>query len=117
MPNYHLENLYACPYLATQSVLSGKWNILLLHHIEGGPIRFNELHRRLEGVSQATLTKQLRQLEEDGLITRTVYAQVPPRVEYELSEIGQEFRMVLEQIEEFGDKYIQYIKTQKGKGS
>ena len=113
MPKYHINNVYACPYLATQTVLSGKWNILLLHHIEDGPIRFNELHRRLTGISQATLTKQLRQLEEDGLITRKVYAQVPPKVEYELSEIGQEFRLVLEQIETFGDKYINLVKSKK----
>ncbi|HEM2866382.1 TPA: helix-turn-helix transcriptional regulator [Streptococcus suis] len=102
-----------CPYVTTQSVLSGKWSMLLLHHIEEGPIRFNELHRRLTGISQATLTKQLRQLEEDGLIVRKVYAQVPPKVEYELSEIGQEFKLVLEQIEVFGDKYIEFVKAKK----
>lgn len=102
-----------CPYVTTQSVLSGKWSILLLHHIEEGPIRFNELHRRLTGISQATLTKQLRQLEDDGLITRKVYAQVPPKVEYELSEIGQEFKLVLQQIEVFGDKYINFVKSKK----
>ncbi|AGL48389.1 Transcriptional regulator, HxlR family [Streptococcus suis TL13] len=69
------------------------------------------MHRRLTGISQATLTKQLRQLEDDGLITRKVYAQVPPKVEYELSEIGQEFKMVLQQIEVFGDKYINFVKS------
>ncbi|HGK7331251.1 TPA: helix-turn-helix transcriptional regulator [Streptococcus suis] len=113
MPDYHTKNIYACPYLVTQTDLSGKWNILLLHHIEEGPIRFNELHRKLEGISQATLTKQLRQLEEDGLITRKVYAQVPPKVEYELSEMGQEFKAVLEQIEIFGDKYIDFAEKRK----
>ncbi|WP_171943521.1 winged helix-turn-helix transcriptional regulator [Streptococcus suis] len=113
MPDYHTKNIYACPYLVTQTVLSGKWNILLLHHIEEGAIRFNELHRKLEGISQATLTKQLRQLEEDGLITRKVYAQVPPKVEYELSEMGQEFKAVLEQIEIFGDKYIDFAEKRK----
>ncbi|HEL1661181.1 winged helix-turn-helix transcriptional regulator [Streptococcus suis] len=102
-----------CPFVTTQSVLSGKWSILLLHHIEEGPIRFNEMHRRLTGISQATLTKQLRQLEDDGLITRKVYAQVPPKVEYELSEIGQEFKLVLQQIEVFGDKYINFVKSKK----
>ncbi len=102
-----------CRFLTVQKLLAGKWSIVLLHHIEEGPIRFNELHRRLEGISQATLTKQLRQLEEDGLITRKVYAQVPPKVEYELSEIGQEFKAVLEQIETFGDKYINFIKSKK----
>lgn len=102
-----------CRYLAAQKVLAGKWSIVLLHHIEEGPVRFNELHRRLEGISQATLTKQLRQLEEDGLIVRKVYAQVPPKVEYELSDMGQEFKAVLEQIEIFGNKYIDFAEKRK----
>ncbi|WNF70042.1 helix-turn-helix domain-containing protein [Streptococcus suis] len=113
MPTFTSHTVPECPCVTTQSVLSGKWSILLLHHIEEGPIRFNEMHRRLTGISQATLTKQLRQLEDDGLITRKVYAQVPPRVEYELSEIGQEFKLVLEQIEVFGDKYINFVKSKK----
>ncbi|HEL9634731.1 TPA: helix-turn-helix transcriptional regulator [Streptococcus suis] len=113
MPTFTYHTVPECPYVTTQSVLSGKWSMLLLHHIEEGPIRFNELHRRLTGISQATLTKQLRQLEDDGLITRKVYAQVPPKVEYELSEIGQEFKLVLQQIEVFGDKYINFVKSKK----
>ncbi|CYU79135.1 transcriptional regulator [Streptococcus suis] len=113
MATFTKHTVPECPYVTTQSVLSGKWSILLLHHIEEGPIRFNELHRRLTGISQATLTKQLRQLEDDGLIIRKVYAQVPPKVEYELSEIGQEFKMVLQQIEVFGDKYIEFVKAKK----
>ncbi|HEL1653660.1 TPA: winged helix-turn-helix transcriptional regulator [Streptococcus suis] len=113
MATFTQHTVSECPYVTTQSVLSGKWSILLLHHIEEGPIRFNEMHRRLTGISQATLTKQLRQLEEDGLIVRKVYAQVPPKVEYELSEIGQEFKMVLQQIEVFGDKYINFVKSKK----
>ena len=64
----------------------------------------------MKGISQATLTKQLRQLEEDGLITRKVYPQVPPKVEYELSDIGKEFNVVLKQIEVFGKKYIDFVK-------
>lgn len=113
MATFTQHTVSECPFVTTQSVLSGKWSILLLHHIEEGPIRFNEMHRRLTGISQATLTKQLRQLEEDGLIVRKVYAQVPPKVEYELSEIGQEFKLVLEQIEVFGDKYINFVKSKK----
>ncbi len=98
-----------CPFAAVQSVLSGKWSILLLHYIEKGSIRFGELHRKLEGISQASLAKQLRQLEKDGLIIRHVYPQVPPRVEYELSEIGKEFTLVLNRIDDFGKKYIAYM--------
>ncbi len=113
MPTFTKHTIPECPYVASQSVLSGKWSLLLLHHIEDGPVRFNELHRRLKGISQATLTKQLRQLEGDGLIRRQVYAQVPPKVEYELSEMGQEFKLVLQQIELFGAKYIDFIKNKE----
>ncbi|MDG3131515.1 helix-turn-helix transcriptional regulator [Streptococcus suis] len=109
MANYTHHTLSECPFVTTQKILSGKWSILLLHHIEDGPIRFNELHRCLTGISQATLTKQLRQLEEDGLVTRKVYAQVPPKVEYELTGIGKEFKLVLRQIELFGNKYTKFI--------
>ncbi len=102
MATFTKHTVPECPYVTTQSVLSGKWSILLLHHIEEGPIRFNELHRRLTGISQATLTKQLRQLEDDGLIIRKVYAQVPPKVEYELSEIGQNLRWFFNKLKFWG---------------
>lgn len=102
-----------CPYVTTQKVLSGKWSIIILHLLEEKAVRFNELHRQIEGISQATLTKQLRQLEEDGLITRKVYAQVPPKVEYELSGLGQEFISVLNQISIFGKKYIEFVKEKE----
>ncbi|MBM7635362.1 winged helix-turn-helix transcriptional regulator [Streptococcus saliviloxodontae] len=111
MATFTKHTVPECPFVTTQSVLSGKWSILILHHVEEGPIRFNELHRRLTGISQTTLTKQLRQLEEAGLIQRKVYAQVPPKVEYQLSDIGLEFKQVLQQIAIFGDKYIDFVKS------
>lgn len=110
MPTFTNHTIPECPFVTTQNVLSGKWTILILHHIEEGPVRFNELQRHLTGISHATLTKQLRQLEEDGIISRKVYPQVPPKVEYELSEIGKEFTAVLKQIEVFGKKYIEFVK-------
>ena len=79
-----------------QSVISGKWKILIIWYIAFYETqRFNELRRRLDGITHATLTKQLRELEEDGFITRTVYAEVPPRVEYTLSKMGKSFVPVL----------------------
>lgn len=100
-----------CPYVTTQKLLSGKWAILILHQLDGQTKRFGQLQRDLGEITQSTLTKQLRYLEEEGLVTRTVYPEVPPRVEYQLTEIGQEFHTVLEQIEIWGDKYIAQLKT------
>lgn len=102
-----------CPFVTTQKVLSGKWSIIVLHLLEDGPVRFNELYRQINGISQATLTKQLRQLEEDGLIDRRVYAQVPPKVEYQLSDLGKEFKSVLRQIDTFGNKYISFVRDKQ----
>lgn len=98
-----------CPFVTTQKVLQGKWSILILHHLSDGPVRFNELQRRLPEMTHATLSKQLKQLEGDHLIIRTEYPQIPPRVEYKLSEIGEEFQVVLEHVEIWGDKYVKYI--------
>ncbi len=98
-----------CPYATVQKIFSGKWSILILYHLSKGTLRFGELQRRLEGISQATLTKQLRFLEEFGLINRLVYQEIPPKVEYSLTEVGKEFLPVLKQFEIFGDKYIAHM--------
>ena len=79
-----------CPYVTAQRVLRGKWSIVILHHLEDGPVRFNELQRRLPEMTHATLAKQLRSLEEYGVITRTEYPQVPPKVEYVLTPSGEQ---------------------------
>ncbi|AFM39885.1 putative transcriptional regulator [Desulfosporosinus acidiphilus SJ4] len=96
-----------CPYVTAQKVLSGKWSLLILHYISEKTLRFNELQRLMPDLTQATLTRQLRALEENGLILRKVYHQVPPKVEYSLSDIGIEFNEVLEKLEVWGKKYIQ----------
>jgi DNA-binding HxlR family transcriptional regulator len=95
-----------CPYFTAQKVFSGKWSVLILFHLNDGPLRYGELQRRLGNLSQATLTKQLRQLEDFKIIDRQVYSEIPPKVEYSLSALGQEFAPVLEQFEIWGDKYI-----------
>ena len=99
-----------CPYLTVQNILSGKWSLMILCYLRAGPLRFGELRRCLEDVSeitQATLTKALRKLESDGLILRHVFAEVPPRVEYELSDLGKELSPILEALGAFGVRYIE----------
>lgn len=97
-----------CPYATAQKVLSGKWTILIMHLLSDGPVRFNELLRRLPDMTHATLSKQLKTLERHGLVIRTEYPQVPPRVEYRLSDIGLKFQPVLDSLKTWGDAYIAY---------
>ena len=99
-----------CPYVTAQQVLRGKWYIVVLHQLEDGPVRFNELQRRLPDMTHATLAKQLRSLEGYGVVVRTEYPQVPPKVEYALSPLGQEFRPVLAQFEAWGQRCIEHLK-------
>ena len=95
-----------CPYVTTQKVLQGKWAIVVLYHLSTGTKRFNELERLIPEVTRTVLTRQLRQLEQDKLITRKVFAEVPPHVEYYLSTLGTKFQKVLNEIEIFGLDYI-----------
>lgn len=110
------NKLGVCPYVTAQKLLSGKWAILILQQLSDGPKRFGQLQKEID-TTQATLTNQLRTLEAEGLIHRELYAEVPPRVEYSLTEIGMTFRPVLESIEVWGEKYIQYLHQQKPQGS
>ena len=105
-----------CPYATAQKVLSGKWTILVLHHLEGGPLRFNELQRRLPEMTAATLSKLLKRMEEDSLVVRVDYGEMPPRVEYELTPIGSEFRMVTDALGGWGEKYIRFLSGRDGRG-
>ena len=108
--NLEEHDLYKiCPYFTSQKILSGKWALLILHYLDESPLRFKELERKLKPITQATLTKQLRSLEKYGLITRTVYNQIPPKVEYSLSELGILFRPVLKSLEKWGNDYISYM--------
>lgn len=108
------EELFGkCPYATSQKILSGKWALTLLHYLSEGTLRFNELQRKLPEITQSTLTKQLRSLEEYGMIVRTVYPQVPPKVEYRLSEMGEAFVTVLESLRAWGDQYIAHLDESK----
>jgi len=103
------EDLFGkCPYTTAQKILSGKWAIIILGYLSEEKLRFNELQKRLPEITQTTLTRQLRALEEYGMITRTVHAQIPPKVEYELSEIGKSFSTVLNDLKTWGEAYIDF---------
>lgn len=99
------EELPACPVATTVRLIGSKWKLLILRNLMVRPWRFNELRRDLEGISQKVLTDSLRALEEDGIITRTVYPEVPPRVEYALSPLGESMRPILDAMEEWGTNY------------
>lgn len=96
-----------CSVEAAIGLLDGKWKSLILWNLLTEKIlRFNELKRRIPNVTQRMLTNQLRELEQDGLIIRTVYPQVPPKVEYELSALGQTSKPILVALKEWGDQHI-----------
>lgn len=99
------DELPECPVATTVQLIGSKWKLLILRNLLQRPWRFNELKRSLDGFSQKVLTDSLRAMEEDRLITRTVYAEVPPRVEYALSDIGESMRPILTAMQEWGTSY------------
>lgn len=99
------ELLPECPVATTVQLIGNKWKLLIIRNLRTRPWRFNELQKNLDGISQKVLTDSLRSMEADGLITRTVYAEVPPRVEYSLSELGETMRPILDAMEAWGNSY------------
>lgn len=100
------ERFGKCPYATAQTLISGKWAVLILFYLEEGPIRFNELLRKMPKMTHATLSVQLKSLEEYGLVQRVQYEAIPPRVEYSLTEIGEKFHPVIAAMEKWGNEYI-----------
>lgn len=96
-----------CAVESTLEVIGGRWKVLILRELLQGVRRFNELHRSLHGITQKMLTQQLRELEEDGIIHREVYLQVPPKVEYSLTETGKTLQPVLDAMHDWGVKYLE----------
>ena len=101
------DELPDCPVQTTVQLIGSKWKLLIMRNLLARPWRFNELHKNLEGISQKVLTDSLRSMEEDGIITRTVYPEVPPRVEYALSELGESMRPIIQSMEAWGTAYKQ----------
>lgn len=99
------EELPACPVATTVQLIGNKWKLLIMRNLLVRPWRFNELQKSLEGISQKVLTDSLRSMESDGIVIRTVYPEVPPRVEYALSELGESMRPILDAMEAWGIAY------------
>mgnify|MGYP004470394287 CR=1 FL=1 len=99
------EELPACPVATTVQMIGSKWKLLIMRNLLQRPWRFNELKKNLEGISQKVLTDSLRSMESDGIIIRTVYPEVPPRVEYALSELGESMRPIMDAMEAWGRAY------------
>lgn len=107
-PRAKMTNSFpGCPVETALSFLDGKWKGVILYHLlTDGTLRFSELRRRLQAVTQRMLTKQLRELEEHGLVSRTVYPVVPPRVDYALTPLGQSLRPVIMMLEQWGSRHV-----------
>ena len=99
------EELPACPVATTVQMIGSKWKLLIMRNLLQCPWRFNELKKDLEGISQKVLTDSLRSMEADGIVTRTVYPEVPPRVEYALSDLGESMRPIMDAMAAWGTNY------------
>jgi DNA-binding HxlR family transcriptional regulator len=102
-----------CPAETSLTVLEGRWKLLILRALFTGTKRFSELHRLLIGVSHRTLTHQLRELADSGLVSRKVYPQVPPKVEYSLTELGRTLKPVIDSMHLWAEKYGHLIKSKR----
>lgn len=105
------DELPACPVATTVQLIGSKWKLLIMRNLLARPWRFNELQKNLEGISQKVLTDSLRSMEADGIITRTAYPEVPPRVEYSLNELGESMRPIINSMEQWGLNYKKFTEN------
>lgn len=105
------EELPACPVATTVQIIGSKWKLLIMRNLLARPWRFNELLRSLDGISQKILTESLRSMEADGIVVRTVFPEVPPHVEYSLSEVGKSMRPIIASMEAWGKSYKEKLKA------
>jgi len=110
-PTYTYQ--YGCPVEATADLIGGKWKAVILYYLFQGPKRFNELRRLLPEVTQRMLTLQLRELEQDSIVHREIYKEVPPKVEYSLTEFGTSLGPIIAQMLDWGEQYMEQIQEQK----
>ena len=106
------DEMPACPVATTVQLIGSKWKLLILRNLRMRPWRFNELRKDLEGISQKVLTDNLRAMESDGIVTRTVYPEVPPRVEYSLTPLGESMSPILDAMEQRGIAYKKQLEEQ-----
>ena len=105
------KELPACPVATTVGLIGSKWKLLILRELLSGTKRFGELRSGIEGISQKVLTQNLRSMEADGIIKRQIYAEVPPRVEYFLSDLGNSLRPIINVMEKWGSGYQSMAKN------
>ena len=110
IPMLSLVDLPACPVETTLTLISDKWKVLILRDLMPGTKRFGELKKSIGHVSQKVLTSQLRQMEESGLLTRKVYAEVPPRVEYTLTDLGCSLKPIMDAMWTWGEQYQEQVR-------
>jgi DNA-binding HxlR family transcriptional regulator len=101
----HIDDT-VCPIARTAEIISGKWTLLIIRDLASGVKRFNQLERSLHGISPKTLSERLRSLEEEGVILRKTFAEVPPRVEYTLTEKGRDLVDVIESMRSYGKRWL-----------
>ena len=106
------EELPPCPVITTLMLIGNKWKIFIIQQLMDRPFRFSELRRAIPGISEKVLTDNLRAMEKDGIITRTVFPEVPPRTEYALSELGDTMRPIIESMATWGTGYQQLVREQ-----
>lgn len=104
------DELPPCPVATTLMLIGNKWKIFIIQQLMDRPFRFSELRRAIPGISEKVLTDNLRAMEKDGLITRTVFPEVPPRTEYALSELGNTMRSIIESMATWGTGYQQIVR-------
>lgn len=104
------DQLPPCPVATTLMLIGNKWKIFIIQQLMDRPFRFSELRRAIPGISEKVLTDNLRAMEKDGLITRTVFPEVPPRTEYALSELGNTMRPIIESMATWGTGYQQIVR-------
>jgi len=110
----HSDCPFGCPVEAALDIVGGKWKGVILFHLRDDVRRFNELRRLIPGVSQRMLTKQLRELEADQIIHREIYRQIPPKVEYSLTNFGRTLTPTLVSLQEWGVEYLEKISNLRG---
>lgn len=103
------DELPVCPVATAVSIIGGKWKLLIIRNLKERPWRFNELQRDIEGISQKVLTDSLRQMIDDGLVYRRDYQEIPPKVEYGLTELGKEMLPIIDALADFGNYYKSII--------
>ena len=101
-----------CPVATTVLMIGSKWKLLIMRNLLTRPWRFNELQKSIDGISQKALTEALRSMEADGIVSRTVYPEVPPRVEYALTELGESMRAIIKSMESWGTAYKEQMQTE-----